>query len=169
MKNRWEKTRYKSCKEVKVGTPEAVAQSNKVWKNNSFKWWIDLSFPSKVCVFLSPHIPHIRQYGIILQITVVLCLLNTTWHDPMRPNNEHTIFHNSWAIGPCMSKWSIVSPFCLRIQRQSTTTTCRLRKLSTVKIYPNTAVQMKLTSVGIFSFHNGFHGENNGLVGFSAQ
>ena len=56
----------------------------------------------------------------------------------------------------------MVISFCLHIQHQSTKTTCRLCKLSTVKIFPNAVVQMKkLTFVGTFSFHNGFHGKDS--------
>ena len=65
-----------SSKEIKVKTPVAFAQSNKVWKKRSFNSWIDLSFLSKIHVFLSLQMTHIRQWGIILQSTLDLSLLN---------------------------------------------------------------------------------------------
>ena len=139
---------------MKLTTPEAFAHSNKVWKNKCFNSWIDLSSPSKVRVFLSLHMTHIRQWGIILQSTLVLGLWNfcdqlaisstrlrgmTQW----TPKRKHTIFHNSWDIGQFRSKWSKVSLFLLHMQHQSTTTNFRLLKLSTVKIFLNAAVQIK--------------------------
>ena len=53
----------KSGKELKVEMPNAFAHSNKVWMKDSFKSWINLSFPSKVGTFLSLQIPHMRQWG----------------------------------------------------------------------------------------------------------
>ena len=101
--------------------------------------------------FISLQIPHMRQWWIILQITELLCLLklsdqlarSSTSTTPCSmtqctSNSEHTKFHSSWAIGQCRSKWSIASPFHLRIQHQSTTATCCLLKLLTVKFSPTT-------------------------------
>ena len=130
----------------------------------------------------SLQIPHMRQWWIILQTTELLCLLklsdqlarSSTSTTPCSMtqctlNSEHTIFNCSRDIGQCRSKWSIASPFHLRIQHQSTTTTCCLLKLSTVKFSPNDAVQMKkLTLVGTFGVHNCFHGKDSGLVGCNA-
>ena len=166
---------------IKVETPEAFAHSNWVWKKEIFKLLIDLPFPSKVA-FLSLQMPHTRQWWIILQITELLFLLklsdqlarSSTSTTPCSmtqctSNREHTIFHSTRAIGQCRSKWSITSPFHLRIQHQSTTTTCCLLKLSTVKFSPNDAVQMKkLTLVGTFGVQNCFHGKDSGLVGCDA-
>ena len=63
-------------KEMKVKTPEAFAQSRKIWKKRSFNSWIDLPFPSKVRAFLSHQMTHTRQWRIILQSTLVLSSLN---------------------------------------------------------------------------------------------
>ena len=56
-----------SGRDMKVTEPEAFAHSNKVWRKKIFNSWINLSSPSKVCVFLSLYMTYIRQWGIILQ------------------------------------------------------------------------------------------------------
>ena len=64
---------------------------------------------SKVRVFISLQMTHIRQWGIILQSTLDLSLLNlfdqlakssTTLHNMTQwtQNSEHTIFQGSWDI-----------------------------------------------------------------------
>ena len=77
------------------------------------------------------------------------------------------MFHNSsyW----CRSKWSVVSPFLLHMQHQSTTATFHLLKLSMVKIFPKATIQIKkLTFVGTFGFHNGFQGNESRFGGCKA-
>ena len=98
--------------------------------------------------FISHQIPHMRQWGIILQITADLHLLNfaaQSFTMPLgitqeTPINENSIFHSSLARGQCNSKWSIVSPSFLDMQHQSITTTWRFLKLLEVKILPKALV-----------------------------
>ena len=66
----------KPAKELKLKTPKAFVYSSKVWRKDSCKSWVDLSFSSKVRAFLSRHIPHMRQRGIILQINTNLRLIS---------------------------------------------------------------------------------------------
>ena len=63
-----------SSRDMKVTKLEPFAHSNKVWRKKSFNSWIHLSPPSKVRVFLSLHMTHIRKWGIILQSNLVLSL-----------------------------------------------------------------------------------------------
>ena len=106
---------------------------------------------SKVRVFISLQMTHIRHWGIIPQSTLDLSLLSlfdqlakssTTLHDMTQwtQNSEQAIFQGSWDTGQCRCKWSVISPFLLHIQDQSTTTTFRLLKLSMVEIFPKAAV-----------------------------
>ena len=82
-----------SSKEIKVKTPVAFAQSNKVWKKRSFNSWIDLSFPSKLRTFLPPndshktmrdHSPkHLRSEFVECVRSTCQKFYNTMRHDPM--------------------------------------------------------------------------------------
>ena len=92
-----------SSRDIKVTKSKAFAHSNKVWRKKSFNSWIHLSSPSKVRVFLSLHMTHIRKWGIILHSNLVLSLqllpdqlairsTTPSWHDPMIP----------WQITNCL-------------------------------------------------------------------
>ena len=92
-----------SGRDMKVMKPKAFTHSNEVWRKKSFNSWIHLSSPSKVHVFLSLHMTHIRKWGIILQSNLVsslqllpnqLAIRSTTpsWHDPVIP----------WQITNCL-------------------------------------------------------------------
>ena len=143
-------------------TPEAVVHPSKVWKQASFRSWVELSVPSKIRAFLSRQMPHIKQWGIMFQTTPFLCLLNLTGQldkssiTPLSitkctPKRVNTMHHNSLATGQHKSKWLVVSPALLHIQHQLITRSQRFCKLSFVKIRPNAAVQMKkLIFVGKF-------------------
>ena len=63
-----------SGRDMKVTKTKAFAHSNEVWRKKSFNSWIHLSSPSKVRVFLSLHMTHIKKWGIILQSNLVLSL-----------------------------------------------------------------------------------------------
>ena len=56
--------------------PKALVHPNKVWKKDLFISWMRLSFPSKVWAYLSLQIPHIKQWGTMIQIAPFLCFLN---------------------------------------------------------------------------------------------
>ena len=124
------------------------------------------SSPSKVRLFLSLYMTHIRQRGIMLQSNYESIKLawptrykfhNTMWHDPMNPRKGS--HHFPWLLSywQWRRKWSLVHRFLLHMQYQSITTIFCLLKLSTVKIFPNIAVQIKkLTFVGTFGFHKKF-------------
>ena len=124
------------------------------------------SSPSKVRLFLSLYMTHIRQRGIMLQSNYESIKLawptrykfhNTMWHDPMNPRKGS--HHFPWLLSywQWRRKWSLVHLFLLHMQYQSITTIFCLLKLSTVKIFPNIAVQIKkLTFVGTFGFHKKF-------------
>lgn len=50
-------------------TQKAIVHPSKVQRKASFRSWVELSVPSKIRAFLSPKTPHIRQWGIMFQIT----------------------------------------------------------------------------------------------------
>ena len=62
---------------------------------------------------------------------------NTTRHDPIKPQIVNTPYSTTRATGQCRSKRLMVSLFHLHMQH------FRLLKLSMVKIFPNTAFQIK--------------------------
>ena len=167
----------KSGKKLKVKKLDAFGHSNSL-KEGNFKSWIDLSFPSKLGAFLCPpntphevekdHTPDHHNLS-LLNLPIQLARSSTTpcgmtaW--PNEPQIVNTSYCTNLELPQCRSKWSLVSPFLFHIQNHCTTTTCHLRKLSTIKNFPNTAIQRKkVTFVGTFGFHNGFHGKDGGLV-----
>ena len=66
----------KSGKTINGNSPKPFIHSNRVSRNNSFRSWIDFSQPSKVQAFLSCQRPHLRQWGIMLQIFALQHVLN---------------------------------------------------------------------------------------------
>ena len=120
--------------------------------------------PHKTMRDHSPHTLDLNLLNLFNQLVESSTTLRsmTQW----TPNSEHTVFHNSWDTGQCRSKWSVITPFLLHIQHQSTTTTFRLLKLSMAKILPKAAVQIKkLPFGGTYGFHNGFHGKKKTRLG----
>ena len=112
----------------------------------------------------SLRITHVVQRRIALQISPIRCLAYHSFQLTNRsttligithctPNKHKTNNHSFLATRQCHNRWSTDSPSCLHIQHQSTIGILRLLKLTTVRIFPKRAIQVKkATFVGTLTF-----------------
>ena len=148
-----------SDKDIVESKWEAFNQSSRVCRNWNLIARIDFSTPLKVLSFCSRQRHHMRQCGIIFQIFLALDLPRLPFQQLIRsitsrgitqkiPNKISIIFHNSRAIGQCISKWLTDSPLDLHIRHQSKMITLLFLRFSVVRIFPNAVVQMKNATLG---------------------
>ena len=101
-------------------------QSNEVLKKNNLRTSIEFSVSSKLLLFISLQMNHIKQGGMIIQIW----LFRWRTHRPYKqakssktdfgitqwsPNKPNIMDHKSKAIEQCSKRWSTDSPLHLQI------------------------------------------------------
>ena len=124
--------------------PQALDQSYKVVKISSISLAIGVSWLSKVRLFLSLQIVHIRQEGIKFQTSEDL--FPNQFHHPNSnsrtqegithsiPTNWKTKLYNCLAAPQCNKRWSTDSSAFLHIQHQPAKTKPLCFKLSQVRM-----------------------------------
>ena len=152
-------------------TPNPTTQSSLVWKKNNLSSGVVLVESSKWWELRSLQRHQIKQWGIIFQIKIELCLplfpnklqkrSSTVWGiTHWTPNIPNTRDQRSIATEQCRKRWSTLSPLRLHIQHQSWIMKPRFRKLSIVRTFPKVAVQDKnATRGGTLAFQTSFQGK----------
>ena len=97
-----------SNKELKEKETEAFINSDKVLSNKSIKLEIEILHPSNVLIFSFCHMPHMKQWGIMLQSATVFLLPNIPYQlvnsstpfsiTHLTPKHENTLHQSSQAI-----------------------------------------------------------------------
>ena len=145
--------------------------SRRVKKKKDLNSRMDHSHPSKLLVFRSRQIHHIKQCGTILHIAILWCRLQL--HDQQSnksttlccitqqiPNKQKTILHISYAIGQWRRRWSTDSPYLLYYNTTQEQTKCLFWRLFVVRILPKVAAQEKKATWGVtFDCHTIFQGK----------
>ena len=108
--------------------PNPATQSNKVWKKNNLRSGVVRSKSSKWREFRSLHRHQTKQWGIIFQIKIELCLplfpsqqqkrSSTVWGiTHCTPNIPNTRDQSSIAMEQRRKRWSTLSPPCLHYKK----------------------------------------------------
>jgi hypothetical protein len=153
-----EKRERKSEKLITLGASQPAVQEKRVNKKTWRRSSIDLEESSKHLRFRSLQIHHIIQRGTIFQTTALLDrpldhqLVKSSLTKPgitqQRPNRSKKAFHKALATPQWRRRWSTDSPSDSQSQHLFTTTKPLLLRLSTVRIFPNAAVQAKNATLG---------------------
>ena len=151
--------------------PKPTTQSNNVWKKSSLSSWIERSESSKTRELRSLQRHQTKQWGIIFQIMIELCLplipsqlqnrsFTVRGMTQWTPNKPKTRDQRSKATEQWRNRWSTLSPLLLHIQHHSWIMRPRFRRLSIVRTFPKVAVHdRKATRGGTLTFHIGFQGK----------